>query len=567
MRTRQFFPSPALYPLALAVASATALLAGCDDPTQPNRPEAPAEGERAVTSATSAAGGARAEEYRPSGPPQRVLQITTYLPFADTPQKVTVEVRNGLAIMEGDIVLGNADSLVKASGRGLGTESVIVTDRQYRWPSGTIPFEIQSNHPATAQINAGIASINQNTNLRLVPRTNQTDYVRFVTSTDPNICGSSQIGRAGGRQLIEMGGSGCGTGSVIHEIGHAAGLFHEQSRGDRDDYVTVNYDNILDGYAFNFDVCGGCRITGQYDFASLMHYGPYAFSKNGQPTITINGSGASFGQPSSFSVGDVQALQAIYNESSNASLGRYTAVWRPSTAGEIQVYGWTYAGFRAKYDELWPQGWRLKQLNVHVVNGQPRYTAVWKPSTEGEIQVYGWSYEDFRAKYDELWPQGWRLKLLSVYVLNGQVLYTAAWKPSTAGEIQVYGWTYEAFRAKYDELWPQGWRLKLLDVYVVNGEVLYTAVWQPSTEGEIQIYNWSYEDYQAKYAELFQQGWRLKLVDMIVLNGQELYTAVWRPSSEGEFQLAGLTYEKYRAKYDQLWQQGWRLKLLKVEGR
>jgi hypothetical protein len=28
--------------------------------------------------------------------------------------------------------------------------------------------------------------------------------------------------------------------------------------------------------------------------------------------------------------------------------------------------------------------------------------------------VYGWRYEDYRAKYDELWPQGWRLKLLTI---------------------------------------------------------------------------------------------------------------------------------------------------------
>jgi Bacterial tandem repeat domain 1/Pregnancy-associated plasma protein-A len=90
----------------------------------------------------------------------------------------------------------------------------------------------------------------------------------------------------------------------------------------------------------------------------------------------------------------------------------------------------TYENYRAKYDELWNQGWRLKLLDVYVVNGQPLYTAVWRPSTEGEIQVYGWSYNDFRNKYDELWNQGWRLKLLDVYVVNGQPLYTAVWHSS-----------------------------------------------------------------------------------------------------------------------------------------
>jgi hypothetical protein len=159
----------------------------------------------------------------------------------------------------------------------------------------------------------------------------------------------------------------------------------------------------------------------------------------------------------------------------------YCAVWYPSEESEIQVYDWPQGDLRAKYDELWPQGWRLKLLSPYVVNGEVRYAAVWKPSTEGEIQVYDWPQGDLRAKYDELWPQGWRLKLLSPYVVNGEVRYAAVWKPSTEGEIQVYDWPQGDLRAKYDELWPQGWRLKLLSPYVVNGEVRYAAVFTSTT--------------------------------------------------------------------------------------
>jgi hypothetical protein len=483
-----------------------------------------------------------------------------------------VEVKKGLAILEGDIILGQADSILRRANapgtEGAIPEGAIADAQKYRWPNGIIPFEIESNHPVTTQINAAIANVNQNTNLRLVPHTSQSDFVRFVTSSDAGVCGSSRVGRQGGMQKIAIT-NGCSTGTVIHEIGHAAGLYHEQSRTDRDSYVTINYANIIDGRAFNFDKCTGCRSVGRYDFRSIMHYGPYAFTKNGQPTITSKVSGVTLGQTSGFSAGDIQALQTIYNESSGVTPVRYSATWRwsGSPEREIQVYGWTYDSYRAKYDQLWPLGWRLKQLSVNVVNGQPRYTAVWKPSTEGEIQVYGWTYDDFRTEYDQLWNDGWRLKLLSIYVVNGQPLYTAVWQPSTEGEIQVYGWTYSDYRAYYDQLWQQGWRLKLLNFYVVNGQVLYTAVWRPSTEGEIQIYSWRYEDYQTKYSQLYQQGWRLKLLDVIVFNGVERYTAVWQPSNESELQVAGLTYETFRAKYDQLWQQGWRLKLLKVVTR
>ena len=100
---------------------------------------------------------------------------------------------------------------------------------------------------------------------------------------------------------------------------------------------------------------------------------------------------------------------------------------------------------------------------------------------QAETQLYDVSYEEYRAKYDQLWPQGWRLKLLSTYVAGDQVRYTAVWQRGTEGETQLYDVSYQEYRAKYDQLWPQGWRLKLLNVYVVGGQVRYTAVWRLPT--------------------------------------------------------------------------------------
>ncbi len=58
----------------------------------------------------------------------------------------------------------------------------------------------------------------------------------------------SYIGRSSaGGQTLSIGND-CGRkGIVEHEFLHALGLYHEQTRYDRDDYVTINYENIRKG--------------------------------------------------------------------------------------------------------------------------------------------------------------------------------------------------------------------------------------------------------------------------------------------------------------------------------
>ncbi|XP_048008619.1 meprin A subunit beta-like [Megalobrama amblycephala] len=101
----------------------------------------------------------------------------------------------------------------------------------------------------------------------------------------------SSVGRTSpGGQTLSIG-NGCGTkGIVEHEFLHALGFWHEQSRYDRDDYVTIKFENIIKGKESNFDKYSENETTTQgtpYDYYSLMHYDKNAFSNgNGSTIIT-----------------------------------------------------------------------------------------------------------------------------------------------------------------------------------------------------------------------------------------------------------------------------------------
>lgn len=130
----------------------------------------------------------------------------------------------------------------------------------------------------------------------------------------------SSVGRVGGRQELNLQSPGCTTkvGTVMHELMHAVGFLHEHTREDRDSHVDVLTQNIKPGYESDFQKAapGSTNMFGvQYDYGSVLHYSPNAFSRNGQPTISakVSSGNSRMGQRENFSEGDLQKINAMYN--------------------------------------------------------------------------------------------------------------------------------------------------------------------------------------------------------------------------------------------------------------
>jgi hypothetical protein len=249
---------------------------------------------------------------------------------------VEYAVVSGLAVFEGDIILGTVDEVQQLTALIEGAAvarneamagapadraplgAVVIPGGQFRWPDGMVPFEVDPALPSiqqTAAMNAVTHWLN-NSRLNFVQRNAANagafpDFIRFVAGSG---C-SSHVGRRGGGQDISLSG-GCFFGQAVHEIGHAVGLWHEQSREDRDRFVAIRVQNIDPAQLFNFDqhITDGDDV-GPYDYGSIMHYGETAFSKNGEPTIVATQPlppGVVLGQRTGLSTGDRAAVRYIY---------------------------------------------------------------------------------------------------------------------------------------------------------------------------------------------------------------------------------------------------------------
>jgi hypothetical protein len=82
--------------------------------------------------------------------------------------------------------------------------------------------------------------------IKFIRRKSETDYL-VILNRDTGCW--SYVGRIGGAQNVNFQTPACLTtlGTPIHELMHAVGFLHEQSRYERDSYVTINWKNIAPG--------------------------------------------------------------------------------------------------------------------------------------------------------------------------------------------------------------------------------------------------------------------------------------------------------------------------------
>ncbi|XP_007645343.1 meprin A subunit beta [Cricetulus griseus] len=215
----------------------------------------------------------------------------------------------GLDLFEGDIRLETQ-----------GKNSIIGDN--YRWPH-TIPYVLEDS----LELNAKGVILNAFERYRLKtcidfkPWSGEANYISVFKGSG---CWSSVGNRHVGKQELSIGANCDRIATVQHEFLHALGFWHEQSRSDRDDYVTIVWDRILSGREHNFNIyddSSSDSLNVPYDYTSVMHYSKTAFQNGTEPTIVTRISDFEdvIGQRMDFSDYDLMKLNRLYNCSSSFS--------------------------------------------------------------------------------------------------------------------------------------------------------------------------------------------------------------------------------------------------------
>eukprot|EP00112_Aurelia_sp_Birch-Aquarium-sp1_P014794 Seg3210.1 transcript_id=Seg3210.1/GoldUCD/mRNA.D3Y31 product="Zinc metalloproteinase nas-6" protein_id=Seg3210.1/GoldUCD/D3Y31 len=194
-----------------------------------------------------------------------------------------------------------------------------VRDRAYLWTTRIVPFEFTSVYTNQQRevVYSAMRTIENASCIIFKNHTNEDNWLKFNKQGG---C-SSPVGRTyfrKGAQSLSLADGCYSRMIVVHELLHALGFWHEQSRPDRDRYIEIFWENIPDKFAYNFDKYShqeADTLNLPYDYKTIMHYGKYQGSLyTGKPTmLAIGKKDLKLGGSQELTPTDIIQLNRLYN--------------------------------------------------------------------------------------------------------------------------------------------------------------------------------------------------------------------------------------------------------------
>ncbi|KAH7731762.1 CBN-NAS-7 protein [Aphelenchoides avenae] len=184
------------------------------------------------------------------------------------------------------------------------------------WPSARIPYAISPHYNTheRALLAKAVKQYHDKSCIRFVPRSpGEGDYL-FIGKVDGCF---SEVGRTSGVQVLSLDNGCMEYPTIIHEMMHVVGFYHEHERWDRDEFIDIIWQNIDRGALDQFgkvDLSKTSYYGQPYDYKSILHYDSLAFSKNGFPTMLPKTAGlaSTIGNAKDFSEIDLAKINRMY---------------------------------------------------------------------------------------------------------------------------------------------------------------------------------------------------------------------------------------------------------------
>ena len=114
------------------------------------------------------------------------------------------------------------------------------------------------------------------------------DVDKVLIQNDPSEYGCfSKVGKQNGTQIIQLSDDCFSERQIAHELFHGIGFYHEHARSDRDNFVEIHENCIIEGLEDQFKVHPDALTYGlPYNQKSLMHYRTLDFTNGRCAPIT-----------------------------------------------------------------------------------------------------------------------------------------------------------------------------------------------------------------------------------------------------------------------------------------
>ena len=245
------------------------------------------------------------------------------------------------------------------------------------WPDGIVPYVFNENVTPENQQKGieAMAEIEAVATVDFIPRTDEVNYVMIRDDPSSN---ASNLGMIGGEQTIWISAWNAKF-IIVHELMHTLAIWHEQQRKDRDEYVTINWDNIS-CCLNNYEIPANSEPHGPYDFASVMHYRRTSFSENGDTTIDVlhpykREWQRKIGSRQELSTGDKWVLFHLYGGTPPPSSFELASPDHGAAVGAdwMPTFEWTQAEQVETYRLIVDDDGAFTSPEIDVVLGEPSY--------------------------------------------------------------------------------------------------------------------------------------------------------------------------------------------------